>query len=61
MPTGPKEVGQGPSRTNAEQRERLEQCLVLDSDGRPTLSVRLPDRSALDALAETLGAITSLE
>ena len=42
-------------------RKQLEQCLTLDSEGRPTLTVRLPDRRSLDALAETLGRIMTLE
>ena len=36
-------------------RKQLTECLEEDEAGRPTLTVKLPDRSALDALAASLG------
>jgi hypothetical protein len=42
-------------------RAQLEQCLEADSDGRPTLTVKLPDRAALDRLADTLASIMARE
>ena len=36
-------------------RKQLSECLEEDEAGRPTLTVKLPDRSALDALAASLG------
>jgi hypothetical protein len=36
-------------------RKQLAECLEEDAEGRPCLSVVLPDRSALDALARSLG------
>ncbi len=38
-------------------RERLNQCVEDDPEGRPRLSVTLPDRSALDGLAETMARL----
>ncbi len=38
-------------------RRQLEECLAEDEAGRPTLTVKLPDRAALDALATTLGRL----
>lgn len=38
-------------------RKQLGGCLAEDEAGRPTLTVRLPDRSSLDALAGTLGRL----
>jgi superfamily II DNA or RNA helicase len=36
-------------------RKQLAECLEEDTEGRPRLSVVLPDRTALDALARSLG------
>ena len=33
------------------------QCVETDADGRPRLTVTLPDRSALDGLAQTLARL----
>ncbi|MBN2218317.1 MAG: DEAD/DEAH box helicase [Pirellulales bacterium] len=41
----------------AEVRERLTQCVEEDSSGRPRLTVTLPDRGALDSLAQTLARL----
>lgn len=38
-------------------RKQLSECIDEDREGRPTLTVTLPDRSALDALALSLGRI----
>ncbi len=38
-------------------REQLDACLRADGEGRPTLTVTLPDRGAIDSLAETLARI----
>ncbi len=41
----------------AEFRERLGQCLERDEQGRPRLTVTLPDESALDSLARSLASL----
>jgi hypothetical protein len=41
----------------AQVRDRLSECVEEDGDGRPRLSVTLPDRGALDALAQTLARL----
>jgi hypothetical protein len=41
----------------AEVRDRLAQCVEDGSDGRPRLTVTLPDRAALDTLAQTLARL----
>ncbi|HLB04043.1 MAG TPA: helicase-related protein, partial [Gaiellaceae bacterium] len=38
-------------------RKQLADCLEEDETGRPTLTVKLPDRSSLDALASALGRL----
>ena len=38
-------------------RSRLDECVEQDTAGRPRLSVTLPDRSALDSLAQTLARL----
>jgi len=38
-------------------RQQLGECLAEDDAGRPTLTVKLPDRAALDTLAATLGRL----
>jgi hypothetical protein len=38
-------------------RKQLTDCLEEDETGRPTLTVKLPDRSSLDALASALGRL----
>jgi hypothetical protein len=38
-------------------RKQLADCLDEDETGRPTLTVKLPDRSSLDALASALGRL----
>jgi SNF2 family DNA or RNA helicase len=38
-------------------RNQLAECLDEDESGRPTLTVKLPDRSSLDALANALGRL----
>ena len=38
-------------------RNQLAACLDEDESGRPTLTVKLPDRSSLDALANALGRL----
>jgi hypothetical protein len=38
-------------------RKQLSECIEEDREGRPTLTVTLPDRSTLDALALSLGRI----
>ena len=38
-------------------RKQLADCLEEDESGRPTLTVKLPDRSSLDALASALGRL----
>ncbi len=46
--------GRRPSRCVAQVRGRLTECVEEDASGRPRLTVTLPDRRALDALAQTL-------
>ena len=43
--------------TAAALRERLAGCLGEDEEGRPTLSVTLPERGAIDALASSLARL----
>ena len=38
-------------------RTRLDECVAPDSSGRPRLTVTLPDRGALDSLAQTLARL----
>jgi superfamily II DNA/RNA helicase len=38
-------------------KDRLEECLDRDDQGRPRLTVTLPDETALDNLARSLGAL----
>jgi hypothetical protein len=38
-------------------RSRLDECVEQDSTGRPRLTVTLPDRGALDSLAQTLARL----
>jgi CRISPR/Cas system-associated endonuclease/helicase Cas3 len=38
-------------------RRQLAECIEEDESGRPTLRVKLPDRSALDGLARSLGRL----
>ena len=38
-------------------RERLSQCVEEDESGRQRLTVALPDRNALDNLAQTLARL----
>ncbi len=44
----------------AEVRDRLAECVEEDSAGRPRLSVTLPDRRALDTLAQTLARLIAV-
>ncbi len=46
-----------PERVVRELRSRLDQCVETDGDGRPRLTVTLPDRTALDGLAQTLARL----
>ena len=41
----------------AQVRDRLNECVEEDASGRPRLTVALPDRSALDSLAQTLARL----
>ena len=38
-------------------RSRLDECIEQDPSGRPRLTVTLPDRGALDSLAQTLARL----
>lgn len=57
------EVVSGPSATPPDEgvlealRARLSECVEEDATGKPRLTVTLPDRSALDHLAETLARL----
>ncbi len=46
-----------PERTVQELRARLDQCVEADGEGRPRLTVTLPDRTVLDGLAQTLARL----
>ena len=46
-----------PEALVAQVRDRLGECVEEDASGRPRLTVTLPDRSALDALAQTLARL----
>jgi len=53
-----KDVAQPPADGVVTQvRARLGECIEEDPSGRPRLTVTLPDRSALDALAQTLARL----
>jgi len=41
-------------------KARLEACLEQDEQGRPQLTITLPDRSALDVLAESVARLLAL-
>lgn len=41
-------------------RNRLSECVQQDEDGRPRLTVTLPDRAALDKLAESLSRLLAV-
>ena len=41
----------------SQMRERLSQCVEEDESGRQRLTVALPDRNALDNLAQTLARL----
>jgi hypothetical protein len=41
----------------AEVRDRLSECVEEDSEGRQRLTVTLPDRNALNSLAQTLARL----
>jgi superfamily II DNA/RNA helicase len=49
--------GTPPETLVRDLRSRLDQCVEDDGEGRPRLTVTLPDRSALDGLAQTLARI----
>jgi superfamily II DNA/RNA helicase len=49
--------GTPPESVVRDLRTRLDQCVEEDGEGRPRFSVTLPDRSALDGLAQTLARI----
>jgi superfamily II DNA/RNA helicase len=40
-----------------ELRTRLEECVQIEADGRPRLTVTLPSRESLDGLAKTLASL----
>jgi superfamily II DNA or RNA helicase len=44
-------------RLVTEVRSRLDQCVETGPDGKPRLTVTLPDRTALDSLAQTLARL----
>ncbi len=44
----------------AQVRNRLTECVEEDSAGRQRLTVTLPDRRALDALAQTLARLLAV-
>ena len=45
------------ARMATEFRERLDECLDRDEQGRPRLTVTLPDEAALDSLARSLASL----
>ena len=45
------------NRIAAHLREQLSQCVQQDADGRQRLTVTLPDRSAIDTLAQTMARL----
>ncbi len=56
-----KDQAPAPSESLVTQvRGRLSECVEEDPSGRPRLSVTLPDRHALDALAQTLARLLSV-
>ena len=46
-----------PSPIVAQVRDRLAECVEEDASGQQRLTVTLPDRRALDALAQTLARL----
>jgi hypothetical protein len=44
-------------RTARELKNRLDQCLQRDEQGRPRLTVTLPNESALESLTHSLAAL----
>jgi hypothetical protein len=56
-----KDQAPSPSETLvSEVRNRLSECIEEDPSGKPRLSVTLPDRQALDALAQTLARLLAV-
>ena len=41
-------------------KTRLEQCVDQDESGKPRLTITLPDKSALDHLAQTLAKLLAI-
>ena len=52
-----KEQTNGAARIAHELRARLDECVERDDEGRPRLTVTLPDGAALDNLAKSLAAL----
>lgn len=52
-----REPSESSERTARELRNRLDQCLERDEQGRPRLTVTLPNESALESLAQSLAAL----
>jgi hypothetical protein len=48
---------QPPAEMVSQVRGRLNDCIEDDASGRPRLTVTLPDRGALDSLAQTLAKL----
>ena len=54
---GQAETAPPPENVVTQLRTKLEQCVETDATGRPRLTVTLPDRSALEGLAQTLARL----
>jgi hypothetical protein len=52
-----KEQTNGAARIADELKARLDECVERDEQGRPRLTVTLPDGAALDNLARSLAAL----
>ena len=52
-----RETSESSVRTARELKSRLDQCLERDEQGRPRLTVTLPNESALESLAQSLAAL----
>jgi SNF2 family DNA or RNA helicase len=54
-----REPTDGAARMARELKDRLNECIDRDDQGRPRLTVTLPDEAALDNLARSLAAVLS--
>jgi superfamily II DNA/RNA helicase len=57
---GPNHAPPAPAALVANLRSNLDSCVEHDANGKPRLTITLPDKSALDGLAQTLAKFMAL-